>query len=103
MPAGGTGQIRVWQPGSWLGQGQIEREGHVALYKWSKFKKKKKRRRNKAVNYFAEFSLNSRFLFTAVIFFPDNGPTHLVFFFVLMSSPGIKEGSLFNVNHRSFM
>ena len=40
MPAGGTRQIRAWQPGCWLGQGQIEREGHVALYKWSKFKKK---------------------------------------------------------------
>ena len=80
MPTGGTRQIRVWQPGSWLGQGQIEREGHVALYKWSKFKKKKFRGGAIAVNYFAEFSLNSRFLFTAVIFFPDNGPTHLVFF-----------------------
>ena len=47
-------------------------EGHVALYKWSKFKKKKFGGGGAgAVNYFAEFSLNSRFLFSSVIFFQD--------------------------------
>ena len=45
----------------------------------SKKKKKKFGGGAEAVNYFAEFSLNSRFLFS-VIFFQDNGPTHLSYF-----------------------
>ena len=70
MPAGGTRQIRVWQPGSWLGQGQIER-GSCCPIQMVKIQKKKFRGGAIAVNYFAEFSLNSRFLFSSVIFFQD--------------------------------
>ena len=64
-------------------------EGHVALYKWSKFKKKKKFGGGGAgaVNYFAEFSLNSRFLFSSVIFFQDVWAKSSGLFFVLDDKP----------------
>ena len=41
MPAGGTRQIMGWQPGSWLGQGQINR-GSCCPIQMVKIQKKKK-------------------------------------------------------------